>query len=115
MIKYITLIIVAFLMIGCGAKATSTKVNKDTTKQTVTNKVIDTKEVIEVKKEPKRVTLPEGFKETKKLRPLEANVPTTCQEWSDGCNTCTRAGNNQASCTVYTCENKAPFSCLKWQ
>ena len=107
MIKYITLVIVAILMIGCGTKATSTKVKMPTTK-IVTNKIK------EVKKLPKRMTLPEGFKETKKLRPLESNVPKTCQEWSDGCNTCTRAENNQASCTVYTCENKAPFSCLKW-
>jgi hypothetical protein len=105
---------IAFLIIGCGAKATSVKV-KTSTKQQVTQEIKEIKSVIEVKETQKKTTLPEGFKETKKLRPMNANVPQTCQEWSDGCNTCTRAGNNQASCTVYTCENKAPFSCLKWQ
>jgi hypothetical protein len=114
MIKYITLLVVTFLMIGCGAKATSSKVNAPT-KQTITKEGKKTKTPTKVKRETKRMTLPEGFKETKKLKPLESNVPKTCQEWSDGCNTCTRAGNNQASCTIYTCENKAPFSCLKWQ
>jgi hypothetical protein len=113
MMKYITLLVVTFLMIGCGAKATSAKVNSPT-KQTLTKEAKETKIPIKVKQATKRMTLPEGFKETKKLRPLEANVPKTCQEWSDGCNTCTRAGNNQASCTIYTCEDKTPFSCLKW-
>ena len=113
MLKYIALFIVTFLMIGCAEKAAS--VNVKTTKQTITQKVKESKKTVAVKKSPKRMTLPDGFKETKKLRPLEANVPKTCQEWSDGCNTCERAGNKQASCTVYTCENKAPFSCLKWQ
>jgi len=114
MIKYIALFMVAFLIIGCGTKAASTKVETPTTK-TVTKNFTETKSTVKVKEVPKRMTLPEGFKETKKLRPLESNVPKTCEEWSDGCNTCTRAGNNKASCTVYTCENKTPFSCLKWQ
>ena len=105
---------VAFLMLGCGTKATAPKV-KNETKQVVTQEVKEVKTVIQATKEPTKMTLPEGFKETKKLRPMDANVPQTCQEWSDGCNTCSRAGANQASCTVYTCENKAPFSCLKWQ
>jgi len=114
MIKYITLLMVAFLMLGCGTKATAPKV-KNETKQVVTQEVKEVKTVVQATKEPTKMTLPEGFKETKKLRPMDANVPQTCQEWSDGCNTCSRAGANQASCTVYTCENKAPFSCLKWQ
>ena len=114
MIKYIALLVVTFLMIGCGTKVTPTKTNTPT-KQVVKQEIKETKSVMQVHKSPKKMTLPEGFKETKKLRPLETNVPTTCEEWSDGCNTCTRAGNNQASCTVYTCENKVPFSCLKWQ
>ena len=111
MIKYITLSMVVFLIVGCGAKATSTNINTNI-KQTVTQKV---KSTVKVKREPRRMTLPESFKEIKKLRPLEGNIPKTCQEWSDGCNRCTRAGENQASCTVYSCENKVAFSCLKWQ
>jgi negative regulator of sigma E activity len=99
-----------FLMIGCGTKTPSSEVNSNK-KQTSTKEVKEPKKAVKVK----RMSLPEGFKETKKLRPLEPNVPVTCQEWSDGCNICTRAGNNQASCTIYTCENKGPFSCLKWQ
>ena len=109
MIKYTTLFVVAFLMLGCGAKTTSTKLK--------TNKIVTqkSKDITKTRKKIKRMTLPEGFKETKKLRPMDTNVPKTCHEWSDGCNTCTRAKNNQASCTLYTCENKATFSCLKWQ
>ncbi len=109
MLKYITLFIVTFLMIGCVEKNISTD-TKTSIKHTTTKKVKESKKTV-----VKRVSLPEGFKETKKLRPLESNVPATCQEWSDGCNTCERAGNKQASCTIYTCENKAAFSCLKWQ
>ncbi len=111
MVKYITLFVIAFLMLGCGTKTTSAKV-KNQSKKIVTQ---EPKAVVKPTKKIKRMTLPEGFKETKKLRPMDANVPKTCQEWSDGCNTCNRAGNNQASCTVYTCENKTAFSCLKWQ
>ncbi len=111
MIKYTTLFVVAFLMLGCGAKATSAKV-KSETKKIVTQ---ESESVVKTTKKIKRMTLPEGFKETKKLRPMDTNVPKTCREWSDGCNTCNRAKNNQASCTVYTCETKATFSCLKWQ
>lgn len=112
MIKYANLLIVAFLILGCGSK---TKI--ETPK--VTTEKIETAEVKSVVKEAKTVTkapsLPTGFKEEKKLRAIRANVPATCQEWSDGCNSCARAGNTQASCTIYTCDNKAPFSCLKWQ
>lgn len=104
MTKYIALLL-AFLMLGCGVKSTSPKI-KSKTKPDVTQK---SKTII------KRKRLPEGFREITKLRPIDANVPKTCQEWSDGCNTCTRAKDNQASCTIYTCENKSIFSCLKWQ
>ena len=114
MIRYITLFMLTFLLLGCGTKTPSTEA-KHETKQAVTKEVKELKNVVETKTKPKKMTLPEGFKETKKLRPMESNVPATCQEWSDGCNTCSRAGNNQASCTIYTCENKTPFSCLKWQ
>jgi len=102
MIKYISLLIIAVLMLGCGSRPK-----------------VETAEVQNVVKKTKTVTeaptLPAGFKEKTKLRVIGANIPTTCQEWSDGCNTCSRAKNNQASCTIYTCENKGSFSCLKWQ
>ena len=111
MIKYITLFMVAFLLLGCGVKATSVKVNGQT-KQGVTQEL---KTVTRMTKQPRIMTLPEGFRESKKLKPIDVNVPKTCQEWSDGCNTCSRAKNNQANCTIYTCETKTPFSCLKWQ
>ena len=110
MIKYISLFMITFLMLGCGTKATVAKV-KSETKHVVTEEVKEVKTVVQATK----MTLPEGFKEIKKLRAMDANVPQTCKEWSDGCNTCSRAANNQASCTIYTCETKAPFSCLKWQ
>lgn len=112
MIKYITAFTVAILMLGCEVKTMSPKVNI-TTKQQVTPQKVNT--VVKTIKKPMRMSLPEGFKEVKKLRPLKSNVPKDCKEWSDGCNVCTRAGNHKASCTVYTCEKKAPFSCLKWQ
>ena len=102
---------VAFLMLGCGAKATSAKVNSQT-KHVITQNL---KAVAQTTKQPRKMTLPEGFRESKKLRPIDVNVPKTCQDWSDGCNTCSRAKNNQANCTIYTCETKRPFSCLKWQ
>lgn len=126
MTKYITIVIVSFLMLGCGTKTPAVKAKK-VTKQVATEKVQQIQEVQTVQEissvenvtpaveEPKIMTLPEGFREVKKLRRIGANVPKTCQEWSDGCNTCSREQGNQASCTVYTCETKAAFSCLKWQ
>jgi len=105
---------IAFLMLGCGTKATVAEV-KSETKHMVTEEVKEVKTVVQATKKPTKMTLPEGFKEIKKLRAMDANVPQTCKEWSDGCNTCSRAANNQASCTIYTCETKSPFSCLKWQ
>jgi PBP1b-binding outer membrane lipoprotein LpoB len=112
MIKYVTIAVMAFLMLGCGSKAEVAK--PKSTPQKVLKEVVkaDTTTVKTVTKTP---TLPAGFVEEKKLRAIGANVPKTCQEWSDGCNTCARAANNQANCTIYTCENRGPFSCLKWQ
>ncbi len=111
MIKYTSLLIVAFLMLGCGSKANIE--TPKTTTETAENVIQESKN--KVKTVTKAPSLPAGFKEEKKLRAIGANVPSTCQEWSDGCNSCARAGNGQASCTIYTCDNKAPFSCLKWQ
>jgi negative regulator of sigma E activity len=100
-------------MVGCAIKTPSAKVNNG--KKELNKEKIQKVNNVQKVKEVKRKNLPEGFKEIKKLRPIKENVPATCQEWSDGCNTCTHAKNNQASCTIYTCETKGPFSCLKWQ
>ena len=58
--------------------------------------------------------LPEDFKEETKLLPIRAAVPSKCKMWSDGCNTCTRAGGGKANCTTYKCESNLKFSCLQW-
>ncbi|MBU1668212.1 hypothetical protein KKC13_07305 [bacterium] len=110
MTKYISVIIVALFMHGCSGKTevATPKVEAPMTKEADSIK----KEVKTLQKDP---VLPAGFVEKKVMKPMDSNVPQDCQEWSDGCNTCTRAENNQASCTVYTCDNKGAFSCLKWQ
>ncbi|CAA6827089.1 MAG: Unknown protein [uncultured Sulfurovum sp.] len=52
--------------------------------------------------------------ETKVMRNIGADIPTSCVMWSDGCNVCTRAGGGKASCTTGPkCSNKM-FSCLQW-
>ena len=116
MIKFITLVSIALLMLGCNIKSENVAPELTLPSTTTAPKVEAVSKVsTKVKTVVKTPSLPAGFKEEKKLRPIGANVPATCQEWSDGCNSCSRAGKGQASCTIYTCENKAPFSCLKWQ
>jgi len=129
MIKYISIMLGTLFMLGCSAttEEVSTKVNapivqesntikKEITK-TVATPIVEesktlTKKVKTLQKDP---VLPAGYVEEKALKPLGSNVPLDCEEWSDGCNSCTRAGHHQASCTVNTCKNKGPFSCLRWQ
>lgn len=105
--QYLWLLTISLFMMSCGVKTEITQPQST---------ISETKEVAKAltttQKEPK---LPVGFVEEKKLQPITANVPPSCQEWSDGCNSCTRTNNNQANCTIYTCENKGPFSCLRWQ
>lgn len=109
--KYISIVILAFLMFGCSEKTEIVTPKIDTPSVT--------KEVTPSKKEVKTLTeapaLPAGFVEKKALKPLDPMIPPSCKEWSDGCNTCTRANRDQASCTLYTCENKGAFSCLRWE
>ena len=108
MIKYVTITVMAFLMLGCATKTEVAPASQ------TPQKVIKSADKV-VKSANKAPSLPAGFVEEKKIKALDPTIPKTCQEWSDGCNTCSRAGNKQANCTVYTCEKKVPFSCLKWQ
>jgi len=54
------------------------------------------------------------IKEETKLLSIKRDVPTSCQMWTDGCNTCTRAGKRKANCTTYKCQSNIKFSCLQW-
>jgi len=58
--------------------------------------------------------LPAGYKEETKLVSVKGNIPKSCQMWTDGCNTCTRAGKRKANCTLYKCQSNIKFSCLQW-
>jgi uncharacterized lipoprotein NlpE involved in copper resistance len=125
MIKKISmLLIVALILVNCENKSEKVQPKVNLTPTAIVEvvqeaKVIEEVKVIEVKKEiqpiKEKLALPDGFIEKKVLKPIGINVPKTCEEWSDGCNTCDRKKAGQASCTTYTCENQAPFSCLKWQ
>lgn len=112
------LLMVALFIVGCESKSKilQPKVNL-TPIQTV--EIVEEAKVMEVKKEikpiAKKLALPVGFIEKKIVKPIGFNVPKTCQEWSDGCNSCSRTDASQASCTTYTCQNQTAFSCLKWQ
>jgi len=133
----LSIILIAFIFIGCNSKneLLQSKVNIEEKVETV-QKIENVKKIeklhqrieIPTKENVKEVipkktfnitepkfSLPIGYVEEKKLQVIKNNVPSTCQEWSDGCNTCTRTSQNQANCTVYSCENQAPFSCLRWQ
>lgn len=122
MIKKISmLLMVALFIVGCESKSEKLQPKVNLTPIATVEIVEEAKvvEVVEVKKEIKpiveKLALPVGFIEKKIVKPIGLNVPKTCQEWSDGCNSCSRTNAGQASCTTYTCENQAPFSCLKWQ
>jgi hypothetical protein len=54
------------------------------------------------------------IKEETKLLSIKGNIPTSCQMWTDGCNTCTRVGKRKANCTTYKCQSNIKFSCLQW-
>ena len=127
MIKYITFTLIAFLALGCQQKIETIQPETATQESEMTivdiqseayvspvTTISSEKKTNVVKTLRKDPVLPADFKEEKKLKAMPSNIPTTCQMWSDGCNTCTRAGNNKASCTVYDCTNKIKFSCLQW-
>ena len=53
--------------------------------------------------------------EPKVVKNIDADIPTSCAMWSDGCNVCTRLAKGKASCTTGPdCTNRM-FSCLQWQ
>jgi hypothetical protein len=58
--------------------------------------------------------LPIDYKEETKLVRIKGNIPSSCQMWTDGCNTCTRAKHKKANCTMYKCQSNIKFSCLQW-
>jgi hypothetical protein len=130
MIKNLYIFIITFILVGCDSKnelvkpmvIENNKVEMNIGMRAPVEIVQEAKVTFQEEVKPqkikvieKKLTLPTNFIEEKKLKPIGRNIPSTCQEWSDGCNTCSRARGNQASCTIYTCNNKAPFSCLKWQ
>ena len=138
--KFINIIIVAFLMLGCDSKtemvqpkaATTDTIKSATLIKTIPQNihVITETPIIKVQpvvqyrtiqtnmQEVKTLTqdpvLPTGFKEETKRMPIKKSIPSSCQMWSDGCNTCTRMSRHQAECTVYKCNSNLKFSCLQW-
>jgi len=119
MIKHLYILAIALTIIGCQNKSKTVQIpaNIETPVFLIKEAKVDVpKEVKSIKaKATKRATLPKDFVEKKKLKRIGVNIPSTCKEWSDGCNTCSRKSTSQAYCTLYTCNNRAPFSCLKWQ
>jgi hypothetical protein len=112
------LLIVALFLVSCETKREKIQPKVKLNPITIVE-VVEEARVIEVKNEiqpiKEKLTLPVKFIEKKVLKSIKSNVPRTCQEWSDGCNICSRKNVGQASCTTYTCENQTAFSCLKWQ
>ena len=80
-------------------------------KEEITYNVKPSQEVRTVTHAPQ---LPAGYTEETKLVSIKGNIPQSCQMWTDGCNTCTRAKNRKAECTTYKCESNIKFSCLQW-
>ena len=82
-----------------------------TMREEVTYNTKPTQEVQTITHAPQ---LPADYKEETKLMPIKGNIPKSCQMWTDGCNTCTRAKKRKAECTTYKCESNIKFSCLQW-
>lgn len=46
----------------------------------------------------------------------KSNIPESCLEWFDGCNSCARVGtDNIPSCTEISCDTYKAFKCTKWK
>jgi len=46
----------------------------------------------------------------------KSNIPNSCIEWFDGCNSCARVGtDNIPSCTEISCKTYKAFKCTKWK
>ncbi|CAA6816703.1 MAG: Unknown protein [uncultured Sulfurovum sp.] len=107
--KYLYLV-VAIILMGCSQKSPEViKVAETKTKVEVVE-VASVDEVVNVGSKSETLIV-----EPKVTKNIGADIATSCEMWSDGCNVCTRLGNGKASCTTNPeCQNKM-FSCLQWQ
>jgi hypothetical protein len=98
---------------GCSEKSLKIeKVIESKVKIVKVTKVQESKNEVAKNLIPKNETLVE---EKKVIKQIDADIPTSCAMWSDGCNVCTRTGGGKATCTSNSeCRHKM-FSCLQWQ
>jgi hypothetical protein len=114
--KYLYLI-VSIIFIGCSDKSATIEPEKEAVApvekvQVASTPTIETPKVVmeeSVVLESDPVVVPEE----KVTKIIKSDVPSSCAEWSDGCNVCTRLSGTKASCTKNPCTNRV-VSCLRW-